>query len=168
MDRLEKQKMDIDPAKVVDRHEDGTWKGSGNPNGPKKGNKRLRTKLLEEKLASSDYDPLQALIETAKDEATPLDIKVRVDMDLMGFLYPKRKPQSDAVEIPLGQTQTISELSEAQSTVLENLCRGDISPDNAKIVCDLIDGKRKALETEEIEKRLSVLEAESNHSKGKK
>lgn len=157
--------MSEEPAKVIERQENGTFKGSGNPEGAKKGVKRLRTRMLEEKLAIAGYDPLDALIEVAQDKSTPRDIKVRVDMELMCFLYPKRKPQNEPVDIPLGSTNTLSELALAQSIIIKEVAQGKVSPDNGKIISELIECIRKAIETEEIEKRLDVLEKNSNGSR---
>jgi len=152
------------PDQVIERKDNGTFKGSGNPDGPKKGTKKLRTRLLEEKLALVGYDPLDALIEVASDKATPTEIKVRVDLELMAFLYPKRKPQNEPVDIPLGKTKTLPELSEAQSMLVNEVAEGKISPDTGKIISELIEGIRRAIETEEMEKRLLALENNSNGS----
>lgn len=138
---------------------------SGNPAGAPKGHKKLRTRMLEEKLEACGYDPLQALIDVAQDKDTPIEIKVRVDMDLMAFLYPKRKPQSEPIEIPLGNVKTLSELSEAQSIVIKHTAEGHIAPDSGKIISELIEASRKALETEEIEKRLLALEQENTRGR---
>jgi len=157
--------MNNEPAKEIERQEDGTFKGSGNPDGPKKGTKKLRTKLLEEKLSIAEYDPLNALIAVAKDDKTPPEIKVRIDLDLMGFLYPKRKPQNETVDIPLGETKTLQELALAQSTIIKEVATGQISPDTGKTISDLIESNRKAIETEELEKRLTALEKENQKSR---
>ena len=162
--------MDTEPAKAEDKHvverdDGGKWTGSGNPKGWKKGAKRLKTKLLEEKMESVGYDPLAALIEVAVDKDTPAEIKTRVHIELMSFIYPKRKPQNEPVDIPLGQTKTLPQLSEAQSVIIDQVSGGNISPDTGKILCELLDGNRKMIETEDIEKRLAALENE-NPSKG--
>ena len=38
-----------------------------------------------------DYNPLEALLNIAQDDDTPTDIKVKINIDLMGYIYPKRK-----------------------------------------------------------------------------
>mgnify|MGYP006442375319 CR=1 FL=1 len=64
---------------------------SGNPKGPQKGYKKLKTILFEEKLEEFNHDPVAAVIDLAKDESTPLEIRARLNMDLIGYVYPKRK-----------------------------------------------------------------------------
>lgn len=154
--------MADEPAKDIDRHDDGTWKGSGNPGGAKKGVKRLRTRLLEEKMEIAGYDPFDALIAVATDEEVPLEIRVRVHM---GFLYPKRKPQNEPVDIPLGNPKTLPELAEAQSKIVSYISKGELSADNGKALSDIIEVQRKAIESEELENRLIALE---NEIKGKR
>lgn len=62
----------------------------GNKTGGRKaGTPNKKTKELLELMG--DYSPLEALLEIAQDSRTPLDIKVKVNLDLMNYIYPKRK-----------------------------------------------------------------------------
>lgn len=66
----------------MDRYGNKTGgRGAGTPN--------KKTKELIELMG--DYSPLEALLEIAQDSRTPLDIKVKVNLDLMNYVYPKRK-----------------------------------------------------------------------------
>ena len=161
--------MDNEPAKEektqgIARNDEGQFKESGNPDGPKPGYKKLRTRLLEEKMQIAGYDPFDALIAVAIDAEVPLDIRVRVHMDLMGFVYPKLKPQNKPIDIPLGNPKTLPELAEAQSIIVRHLSEGKISSDNGKALSDIIEVQRKAIETDNLEQRLIALE---NQTKGK-
>ena len=64
---------------------------SGNPNGRPKGSKSIKTKLVEEKLAALDYDPIRAMVELAKDDETPVAVKAKLASELASFVFPKRK-----------------------------------------------------------------------------
>lgn len=50
-------------------------------------NKRT-TDLLE---VIGNYNPLEALINIAGDKNTPLDAKIKINLDLLPYIYPKRK-----------------------------------------------------------------------------
>ena len=93
------EKKTENPDKSGKRQEDGKFKKgeSGNPDGPGKGYKKLKTRLLEEKLEELNHDPLAAVIALAKDENTPLEIRVKLDMDLIGYVFPKRKAKDDPI-----------------------------------------------------------------------
>jgi hypothetical protein len=86
-------KKDKTPAKLKKRQGNGKYQPgvSGNPKGPQKGYKKLKTRLFEEKLEEFNHDPVAAVIDLAKDESTPLEIRARLNMDLIGYVYPKRK-----------------------------------------------------------------------------
>lgn len=62
----------------------------GNKTGGRRaGTPNKKTKELVELMG--DYSPLEALLEIAQDSRTPLDVKVKVNLDLMNYIYPKRK-----------------------------------------------------------------------------
>ena len=57
--------------------------------GRKKGTPNKKTTELMELLG--DYNPIVRLIEIAKDENTSLDMQVKINLDLLPYIYPKRK-----------------------------------------------------------------------------
>lgn len=57
--------------------------------GRAKGTPNKKTTELMELLG--DYNPIQRLIEIAKDENTSLDMQVKINLDLLPYIYPKRK-----------------------------------------------------------------------------
>ena len=57
--------------------------------GRAKGTPNKKTTELIELLG--DYNPIVRLIEIAKDENTSLDMQVKINLDLMPYIYPKRK-----------------------------------------------------------------------------
>lgn len=80
--------------------------------GRKKGTPNKKTKELLELMG--DYSPLEALLKIAQDTKTPLDIKVKVNLDLMGYIYPKRKSIDcqDMINVQVINAQSSSKIDE--------------------------------------------------------
>lgn len=57
--------------------------------GRQKGTPNKKTADLLERLGN--YNPVDALLAISQDENTPLDIQVKINLDLMNYIYPKRK-----------------------------------------------------------------------------
>lgn len=57
--------------------------------GRQKGTPNKRTADLLKRLGN--YNPLDALLAISQDENTPLDMQVKINLDLMPYIYPKRK-----------------------------------------------------------------------------
>ena len=64
-------------------------KGRTKTGGRAKGTPNKKTTELIELLG--DYNPIVRLIEIAKDENTSLDMQVKINLDLLPYIYPKRK-----------------------------------------------------------------------------
>lgn len=63
---------------------DGTKTG-----GRKKGTPNKRTLNFIDNL--NDYDPLKSLLKIVQDDNTPLDTRIKINLDLLPYIYPKRK-----------------------------------------------------------------------------
>ena len=57
--------------------------------GRQKGTPNKRTEQFTECLG--DYNPLEALLRLVNDAKTPIDTKVKINLDLLPYMYPKRK-----------------------------------------------------------------------------
>ena len=57
--------------------------------GRQKGTPNKKTADLLERLGN--YNPVDAFLAISQDENTPLDIQVKINLDLMNYIYPKRK-----------------------------------------------------------------------------
>ena len=57
--------------------------------GQQKGTQNKKTADLLERLGN--YNPVDALLAISQDENAPLDIQVKINLDLMNYIYPKRK-----------------------------------------------------------------------------
>ena len=68
------------------------------------GTPNKRTQDLMERLDALGVDPVDGLAAIARDETAPLELRARVQMELMGYLFPKRK----ALDVSSGEKQSIS------------------------------------------------------------
>ena len=57
--------------------------------GRKKGTPNRKTKELMELLG--DYNPALSLLEILNDNKVPIELKIKINLDLMSYIYPKRK-----------------------------------------------------------------------------
>lgn len=68
------------------------------------GTPNKRTQDLMERLDQLGVDPVNGLAAIATDESAPLELRARVQMELMAYLYPKRK----ALDVSSSEQQSIS------------------------------------------------------------
>jgi len=90
---------------------------SGNPSGRPKGSKSFKTKLIEEKLAELDFDPITAMVELYREKDCPQPVKAKLASELANYIFPKRK----SVEHSGGlNNKTQKELSEQELLAIAN------------------------------------------------
>lgn len=77
--------------------------------GRQKGTPNKRTTDLLERLGN--YNPLDALLAISQDENTPLEIQVKINLDLMNYVYPKRKSVefNDKIDVSISE-KSVDEL----------------------------------------------------------
>ncbi len=68
------------------------------------GTPNKRTQDLQDRLEALGVDPVNGLAAIATDESAPLELRARVQMELMAYLYPKRK----ALDVSSSEQQSIS------------------------------------------------------------
>jgi hypothetical protein len=74
----------------------------------------------------------------------------------MERLLPPRK--QSPVQFRLPPIRTAAELAKAQARMLEAFSRGQLTPAEAETINNLVESRRRVLETEELERRLQALE----------
>ena len=72
-------------------------------------------------------------------------------------VLPARKGRP--VELALPPVETAADVLGAQAAVIAAMAGGVVSPDEAAVIAGVLEAKRKALETVELERRLAALEA---------
>lgn len=121
----------------------------GNPGKPK--GTRHRLTVLAEKLMEEDAeDVTRAVIAAAKGGDM---VAARLVLDRVA---PVRKGRT--VELDLPKVETAADVLKALGLVVMETARGLITPDEAAVVAGLLETKRKAIETADLETRLLVLE----------
>ena len=81
------------PAKTAKRQAGGKFaKGvSGNPAGSKKGYKKAKTLMIEQKLEEFGCDPVKVLATICNDESEETSLRLHAAKELASYLFPKRK-----------------------------------------------------------------------------
>ena len=84
--------------------------------GRQKGTPNKKTVDLLERLGN--YNPLDALLAISQDEDTPLEIQVKINLDLMNYIYPKRKSVEFNYKIDVSLSE--KSIDELQKYLFEN------------------------------------------------
>ena len=123
---------------------------SGNPAGRPTGSRNATTLAVE------------ALLEGQAEAITQRAVNAALDGDMvavkliMDRIAPARKSRPIQINLPgIGDAQGIAQ---AQTTVLAATACGDLTIEEAAGLSSLLDARRKALETEQLEMRLKRLE----------
>jgi hypothetical protein len=66
--------------------------------------------------------------------------------------------KSRPIEIELPAVETAEDIQAAQGAVIATMARGEITPDDASTIAGILESRRRAIETVELEARLSELE----------
>jgi hypothetical protein len=73
-------------------------------------------------------------------------------------LAPKLRTRAKPTEVNIPPVSAAQDLSAAFSAVVDATARGDINSEEAKDIADVLEMKRKAFETIELEQRMATLE----------
>ncbi len=123
---------------------------SGNPTGKPPG-ARHRITMLAEKLMADDTE---AVVRAVVDAAKGGDMTAaRLILDRIA---PPRKGSPVSFKLPT--IETAADLSKALSAVMSSVACGELTPDEATAISSVIETKRKAIETHELEGRIAALE----------
>ena len=91
---------------VIGRKSNGQFqKGMKRPDnaGRRKGTPNKKTTELIELLG--DYNPAESLLEILKSDRVPIDLKIKINLDLMSYIYPKRKSIEAKEQVLLSTNQ---------------------------------------------------------------
>ena len=124
---------------------------SGNPAGRPKGARHRSTVAIEALLDGEGEAITRKAIEAAK--AGDM-VAIRLVLDR---ICPPRKTRPVHIELP--PIHDARGVAEAQQEVLRAACAGELLPDEAHALTGLLEARRQSLETQELEVRLSELEA---------
>jgi len=147
------------PAKTGQQQAGQYRKGqSGNPRGRPEGSRHATTLAVEKLLEGEAEEIGRKAIELAKSgDATALRL-------CLERIAPVRKGRPISLELP--SMSTSADVATALSAIITEMAGGGLTPDEAATAASVIEVKRKALETEELDRRLRAIE-EQLAAKGK-
>ena len=123
---------------------------SGNPAGKPPGCRHKATRAAEALLAGEAGALTRKAIETA------LQGDVAALRLCLERLLPPRKDRP--IEVDLPALKRPSDITAAMATLARAVGEGQLTPSEAQAVASLLEGHRKAIETEELEARIVALE----------
>jgi phage tail sheath gpL-like len=85
---------------------------------------------------------------------------------LLRRVWPERKGRT--VEIKLPAVDAAADVPKAIGAVIAAMAAGELTPDEAATVAGVLESKRRAIETEEFDKRLAALEERVASEKAKR
>jgi hypothetical protein len=141
------------------QNKDHLWKKgqSGNPSGKKPGTRHKATRLAETLLDGEAEELVKKCVEMAIDgDSTAM----RICMDR---LVPPRKSRPLSIDLP--DVNTSEGVSQAQATAVQAVADGEVTPEEGKILADILEARRKSIETQEHEVRLNKLEGQVANEK---
>jgi hypothetical protein len=126
----------------------------GNPGGPGRpaGSRNKATLALDKIAADAGEDILNAMVEAAKAG----DMRA-ADM-ILARVWPVRK--GSPIVLPLPPIKTAADVVAALGAVADAVAAGGITPDEGQAVAGVLEVKRKAIETTDLEARVAALEQE--------
>lgn len=127
---------------------------SGNPRGKPRGTLNKATHAVLALLEGEADAITRVCIEAAK----------QGDMTAVRLILERLAPpaRERPVNITLPNTSTIVGVSEAQAAIVQAVAVGDLMPGEAATLANIIEARRKSLESLELEARISALEAASD------
>jgi hypothetical protein len=143
-----------------ERDHRGRWrKGtSGNPLGPPAGSRHRTTRALEALLDGEAEGLTRKAVEMALAGDT---VALRLCLER---LVPPRKDRPVALALP--PLDGTPDLPAVTAALLTAAAAGELTPGEASELAKLVETHRRAIETADIERRLSVLEAQQEGNAG--
>ena len=123
---------------------------SGNPAGRPRGSRNKSTLLLEKLMIDDGEGVVRSVVDLAKDG----DIQAaRLVLDR---IMPARKGRPVRINLPV--VKTPADVLRALSATVQAMAKGELTPEEAAILSGVLETRRKAIETVEIEHRLAAVE----------
>lgn len=128
------------------------WKKgqSGNPNGKKPGSRNKATQMVLAMMEGGAKEITQAVIDAAK--AGDLSAARLV----IERLAPPMRERPINIELP--DTCTAEGCAQAQSAILQAVGTCDLLPGEGATLATIVENRRRSLETQDLEQRISILE----------
>ena len=129
------------------------WKKgqSGNPAGKPPGSRHKVTLAVERLLYGEGEELTRKAIELAKEgDLTALKL-------CLERICPPRKSRPISIDLP--DVKTSEGVSLAQTSVVQAVGEGEITPEEGQVLSNILESRRKSIESEDHERRLYELES---------
>jgi hypothetical protein len=126
----------------------------GHPGGPGRpeGSRNKASLLLDQLATEEGQEILRKVVEAAKGgDARSAEI-------ILSRIWPVRKGRPVTLQLP--QIDTASDLVKALGVVANAVGAGEITADEGAAVANVLETKRRAIETNDLEQRIATLEKE--------
>jgi hypothetical protein len=123
---------------------------SGNPAGKKPGTRNRATAIAEAVLEKD----VEAIAKVVTKAAKGGDLQAA--RLVLERLVPPRRERPLSIDLP--DVTTTADVAKAQAAILAHVGAGDILPSEATALSAIVEQRRKALESEELERRIAALE----------
>jgi hypothetical protein len=129
------------------------WKPgqSGNPKGKPAGARNKATLAVLALMEQGAREITEAVVEAAKGGDL---VAARMILDR---LAPPAKERPISIDLP--DISSVMGVSAAQQAIVHAVATGDLLPGEGTALAGIVENRRKAIETEELERRIAVLEA---------
>jgi hypothetical protein len=136
--------MTSDPSNNGEKTADGRFK-AGNPGGPGRsaGSRNKATLVLDQIADDAGKAILEMMVEAAKGG------DMRAAELVLQRIWPARKSRPIALTLPA--IQSASDVVAAVGAVADAVGAGDITPDEGQAVASILEAKRKAIETVDLD-----------------
>jgi hypothetical protein len=124
---------------------------SGNPRGKPKGARNHATRAILKLIEGGAEEITRAVLDAAKGG----------DMGAARFILERIVPTAKErpVSLKLPDVTSAAGIAEAQAAILQAVASGELMPNEGNILAGIVEARRKALETQELEQRIAALEA---------
>lgn len=124
---------------------------SGNPKGKPRGTKNHATRTVLALMEGSAEEITAAVLSAAK----------AGDLTSARFVLDRIAPAAKErpVSLTLPSVETAEGISAAQEAILQAVAAGNLTPGEGATLSGILEARRKALETQELEQRIAALEA---------
>jgi hypothetical protein len=128
------------------------WKPgqSGNPAGKPPGTRNKATQMVLALMESGAEEITRAIIDAARKG------DIAAARLVIERLAPPARERPISLDLP--DTSTVAGVSQAQQAVLEAVGAGELLPTEGSTLATILESRRKAIETEELERRIAALE----------
>lgn len=126
---------------------------SGNPNGRPKGSRNKASLIVQSMIEGEAEEIAKKLLEMAK-QGEMQAIKMIVER-----LLPPMKELPLNADLSIAGINEASDITASYSSLFDDVAAGEITLSEAKELANLLEGKRKAIETLEVKARLDELKA---------